>query len=175
MVCENCKSGECVIGIDTLFRIVRIHSRHYMYASCCGAVVQYLSGVGCFQNVRKTSALHKDQKVGMITGQDICNPYVCVHAFAVSKPLRTKRVQCFACRSPVIQRVYDVVDIETQKLVQIRCCGKHCPPAEKCKNIVLYKDFVSALEDMDDYQTQRKMKRFGIHRKCLTRDADYGD
>lgn len=170
LICEHCNSGKCVLAINAVGRVIRIHQKQFIYSLCCGKVVLY---VGRFPHwntflTRKQSECEKlfsicnaENLAHCITQYD----YVCDHC--TLKTPNTKKILCSYCEQNVAQECFEFVSIKTYQLQKFYVCQKHTPSPMWLKYITYYEEFYDTLVLWEKNQLLKKHARLTCSKRNL--------
>lgn len=176
MVCEECATDACVIGIDTIGRVVSINTKQFFYSLCCGCVVLYQGTMGHWTVPVTRKRLDYEKIYNLMNAEDFIlnkgkinliecgcvDVEECVHTKKKNKEKKRTKSVCFICKTVALPDVYEYFDLGTRKMHLLYCCQKHTPNHDWLKNVLHYQQFEDAVYAWETKQHQRKMRRIGV-------------
>jgi hypothetical protein len=135
-ICKEHGSG-CVVEINMLGKIVRVHGTQYIFTMCCGTIQEYAAD--------GSELMHSNYDEAN-ADEDFSHRRCCSHVRQAQQHHPPKshpkiRPECDYCHGTALQMKHVVLDMATADLTSVCLCQKHTPPAEWTRNCVTRRQF----------------------------------
>ena len=138
LVCEECQSDACVVGIDTVGRVVRVNQRQFIYTLCCGTVGLYCGRMQHWTANGNRKTLDHEKRYNTVFPESIPQSLlqivprkmglhvpICNHLQKKQKEKKEHSKKCSYCKLASTGEPTEVFDTKSRGMKTVYCCMKH--------------------------------------------------
>lgn len=144
LVCEECKSAKCVIGIDTVGRVVRSNYKQYFFSPCCGRVVSYAT------STKSPMDMSAEQMALSIFEER------CPHVVEKSKKKRFSKQSCSFCKASATPATFYFFDVNMRDMRLSYCCQRHILSNEAISKLKYHHEFEEKVFSSERSATKKR-------------------